>query len=164
MGERLFPNIRKITTVFCLSIIFITIGLFALRLTALSDMVQANGGGGPRLHEVEIAGTPFVYRVVDSLEFESPSARSMSRSALAENAEENDFYMRLEIIYDITGRSIYLSPFLSPGASISSGYLQGVPLVQGEHRGTAVITVYDPATRRQLGSRSHSIMIEIGES
>jgi len=161
MGERLFPNIKKITTAFCLSIIFITIGLFALRLTALSDMVHIEGDY-QRLHETEISGVPFAYRVVEVLGFGSPDSRSVAGGALAQSDEENNLYMRLEIIYDITGRSIYLSPFMPPGAVINSGYLQGAALGQGEHRGTAIITIYDPATRRQLGSRSHPIIIEIG--
>ena len=160
MGERLFPNIRKLTTAFCLSIIFLTLGLFALRLTALSDMVHVEVTPPAPMYEMEISGTTFSYRVATTMEFESPEARG---TIMAESDDENVFYMRFEIIYDRTGKSVYLSPFLAPGRRITSGYLQGTFLEPGERRSTVTVTVYDPATRRQLDSRAHPVTLIIGE-
>ena len=160
MGERLYPSIRKITTTFCCAIIILTVGLFALRMTALSDMVRVQEPPA-RLSAITIGEVAFVYRIAAVMEFESPGA---SGSVMAENNEENEFYMRFEIIHEITERSIYLSPFLAPGQSITEAYLQGegALLERGDHRSTATVTVYDPANRRQLDSQTHPVTIRIG--
>ena len=158
MGERLFPNIKKMTTTFCLAIVFLTIGLFALRMTVFSDMVMVEDVPLPS-HEITVSGMAFTYRLANTVEFASPDARG---DITVENDEENSFYMRLEIIHDISGLSIYLSPFLAPGQEISAAYLQGIPLEAGEHRSTATVTVYNPGNRRQLGSQTHPVTIRIG--
>ena len=160
MGERLYPNIRKITNVFCIAIIVLTLGLFALRMTALSDMVMVEEPA-PRSDAQMIDDVMFAYRVASVMEFDYPGARG---SIMAENDEENEHHMRLEIIHEITGKSIYVSPFLAPGASVTSAYLQGELLDPGEHRGTAIITAYNPANRRQVDSYEHPVTIRINEA
>ena len=159
MGERLYPSIRKITTAFCCAIILLTIGLFALRMTALSDMVREQERP-VRLSEILIDGEAFTYRIDSAMEFASPTAES---NIMAKNSEDNEFFMRFEIIHEITDRSIYLSPFIAPGQSITSIYLQGkgTLLEQDDHRSIALVTVYDPANRNQLGSQTHPVTIRI---
>ena len=160
MGERLYPNVKRITNLFCLAIILLTVGLFALRLTALRPMVRDEAPApGPAHEELMINGAAFGYILPGEIEFASPDAEGNIKIA---SIEENTFHMRLEIVYDITGRSVYLSSFLRPGEEIASIRLQGSPLAAGEHRCTAVITVYDPATRRQVYSHSRPVTIRIG--
>jgi len=159
MGERLYPNIKRITNLFCLAIILLTVGLFALRLTALRGMVRDEAPPpAPTHEELMVNGMAFGYILLNDIDFDSPDAEGNIK---ARNIEENTLHMRLEIVYDITGRSVYLSPFLRPGEEIVSIRLQGSPLASGEHKCTAIITVYDPATRRQLHSHRQPVTIRI---
>ena len=160
MGERLYPNIKRITNLFCLAIILLTVGLFALRLTALREMVRDEDPDPVSAHdELTVNGVAFGYVLIDEIDFGSPGAEG---NITVKNIEENTFHMRLEIVYDISGRSIYLSPFLRPGDEISSARLQGSEMESGEYNCTAVITVYDPATRRQLYVHRQPVTLRIG--
>jgi hypothetical protein len=162
MGERLYPNVKRITSLFCFAIIMLTVGLFALRLTALRDMVrdEVSAPPVPTHEEIMINGTAFGYVLFSEIDFASPDSYG---SINVENIEGNSFRMRLEIIYDITDRSVYLSPFLRPGDRISSMQLQGLPLPPGEHRCTAIIIVYELDGRGELHRHSQPVTIKIGQ-
>ena len=160
MGERLYPNVKRITNIFCLAIVVVTLLLFTLRLTALDNMVRdPNAPPEPISDSVEVEGTAVSFRIRDKIDFDSPSSYG---NIAIENSADNNFYMRLEIFYDISGRSVYLSPFLKPGDKFESAKLQGKPLAAGTYSCTAVITAYDPATRQQLQSHSQPVTIHIG--
>ena len=160
MGERLYPNVKRITNIFCLAIVLVTLLLFTLRLTALSGMVRdPDEAPEPVSETVEIEGTAVSFRIRDKINFDTPTSYG---NIAIENSAENDFYMRLEIFYDISGRSIYLSPFLKPGEKFESARLQGNPLAAGTYGCTAVITAYDPTNRQLLQSHSQPITVHIG--
>ena len=160
MGERLYPNVKRITNIFCLAIVLVTLALFTLRLTALSSMVRdPDAPPEPVSETVEVEGTAVSFRIRDKIDFESSTGYG---NIAIENSADNDFYMRLEIFYDISGRSIYLSPFLKPGDKFESAKLQGRPFSAGTYGCTAVITAYDPETRQLLQSHSQPVTIHIG--
>jgi hypothetical protein len=159
MGERLYPNVRRITNIFCLAIAVITMALFTLRLTAFNRIAREPEQEEPQSDSVLVDGASLLnYRIRDKIEFTGAGQKG---NITIENDPGNDYYMRLEIIYDISGKSVYLSPFLAPGESVTSAYLQGDQLVMGEYKCTAVITAYDPATREEMQNHKQPVTITI---
>ena len=161
MRGRLYPNIRKITNWFCFSIVVITVLLFMLRLTAFSDMVNEPPEAELPPKQAYIEGTTFNYRLQERIDFKAADAPG---GIMVENIEGSEFYIRLELIYDISGKSVYVSPFLKPGDKITSASLQGGPTRAGDYKCTAVVTAYDPATRQELQSQKHPVIIHIGSA
>lgn len=169
VGEKLNPNARKITSAFCIVIISVTFLLVILRLTVFSGMVPQDsmqdltpntnqGAVIPHPQENNGDETTLNYRIRTDIHFKS--AREKGNITII-NEPENNLYIRVEIIYDISGRSLYLSPFIKPGEKLDSAYLQGEELAPGVYSCTAEVSVYNPEDREKLETYKHEVVITV---
>ena len=150
MRRKLYSNMKRMTTLFCLAIVCVTLTTLTLRLTVLGDLT---GSPGPE----EVEGGLF-YVISRRVNFSSPEAPGDFR---IKNPETNEHYMRVSIIDDDTGYEVFYTGLISPGES-RGAYALHRQLPPGVHYGTARITAYDPETLMLLGSHEQDITLHIG--
>ena len=159
MKTRLYPNIKWLTTLFCVSLLSVTLLTLILRLTLLRDMALV---AMPTMQSTVAAGASdraFTYQINNKVYFSSADARG---DFLITNPESNTTYMQVDIIRNDTRKSVYFSGFITPGQSIQSGSLQGAALEQGVYECTAIISAFDAQTRTKLGSEEQQVSIYVG--
>ncbi len=79
-----------------------------------------------------------------------------------ENVPNNLYLMRVEIILDDTGETIYSTKYIEPNMHIQSAALD-VELEAGEYPATAVFYAYDQETLTEMGNVSCQLTIYILE-
>ena len=158
MRARLFPSLTHMTTFFSIAILCVTVAAFTLRLTVFSNIAAEPLPTAAAPVSLELEGDEFAYRMNAKIEFKAPDEKG---SFQIENPETNAHYMRLEILRDDTGKSIYYSGFITPGSKIKSAYLQGEEMAPGTYECTAIITAFDHETKEQVGSQEQAVTIVI---
>ena len=164
MEQRLYPNIKRMTNAFCGGIIAVTLAVLVCRLTFLSDMaITASPGLIQGTTNPQITGSNTAassdYLINSKIYFASATAKG---NVLITNTEQNEYYIRVDITVNDTGRSVYYSGDITPGTNISNARLQGDPLDEGEYACTATIIAYDPVTRDKVGQEEVPITIYVG--
>jgi len=154
MKRKLYSNMKRMTMLFSVAIICVTLTTLTLRLTVFGDLSGSVPGGSTTGPE----NGSFQYNIARRVNFSSPEALGDFRIV---NPEANEYYMRVSIIHPDTGQEVFYSGFVRPGESLRSAALH-VQLPSGEHESTARITAYDPETFRQLGSHEEEITLHIG--
>jgi hypothetical protein len=159
MKQKLFPNIRRMTNLFCLSIFCVTGAVLALRLTVfaemaaappeevMSSMVESEQGG------YKINGRP-VFATAES-----------KGDVFISNAEGNEYVINVDITLEDGGKSILSTGFIKPGNSRDSANLNpvGQQLEDGLYPCIAEITAIDPDSLKPVGSAKENIIVQIGE-
>jgi hypothetical protein len=159
MKQKLFPNLKKMTTMFCIGIIVITFSTLTMRLTFLNGMavvppVTIQDSSIPASN-----ASGLFYQINPKIYFATSESKG---NILITNLETNNEYIRVNLTLNDTGRSIYYSGDIAPGTSIASVRLQGAALEEGVYECTATITAYDPQTKDKLGSEDEAVTVYIG--
>jgi len=154
MKRKLYSNMKRMTTLFSIAIICVTLTTLTLRLTVLGNLANGPIGG----NTAQMESGMFPYTIARRVHFSSPGARGDFR---IENPETNEYYMSVSIINPETGQELYYTGFILPGESRREAALH-VQLPSGVHESIARVTAYDPITFRQLGSKEQDITLHIG--
>ena len=154
MKRKLYSNMQRMTSMFIIAIICVTVTTLALRLTVLGDLVIGGSGGGV----TQVENGLFPYTIARRVHFDYPGARGDFR---IENPETNEYYMSVEIIFPETGQVVFYTGFILPGET-RGRYTLHVQLPEGVHECIARVTAHDPATYRPLGSQEQAITLHIG--
>jgi hypothetical protein len=162
MQQRLFPNIKRMTVLFCAAIVLVTIVALVSRLTFLSGMVMAKPAGllTGDLHEEPVENPDADYTINSKIYFAEVGGKG---NILITNRETNPNYIRVDVRLNNTGRSIYYSGDIAPGTPIDSVRLQDGPEEEGVYKCTAFISAYDPDTRDKVGEEEVPVTVYIGE-
>jgi hypothetical protein len=161
MQQRLFPNIKRMTFVFCAAIVLITIVALISRLTFLSGMVPAQPAGltAGSVAEEPVEASDADYVINSKIYFAEVGGKG---NILITNRETNPNYIRVDVCLNKTGRSIYYSGDIAPGTPIESVRLQDGPEEAGVYECTAFISAYDPDTRDKVGEEEIPVTVYIG--
>lgn len=162
MRQRLFPNIKRMTGIFCAGIILITFLTLVLRLTLLSGMAETiptSGSLAQGSMQSGGNGDQPDYTINTKVYFASPDAKGNLRVT---NSDHNEHYIRVDLRLNDTGKSVYYSGDIAPGTPINTIRLQGDPLEEGVYECTATITAYDMKTRDKVSNDEIAITLYIG--
>ncbi|MCL2578549.1 MAG: hypothetical protein FWE32_00785 [Oscillospiraceae bacterium] len=154
MKRRLYSNMRRMTALFSVAILCVTLSALTLRLTVLGDLA---GGlpGGASIERVE--SDLLDYTIARRVTFRTATARGDMR---IENLSDT-FYMSVSIILPDTEQEVFYSGLIEPGQSLPERALH-VQLPTGTHESVARITAYDPNTLQPRGSHDREITLYIG--
>ena len=161
MKRKLYSNMRRMTALFSVAILCVTLSALTLRLTVFGDIelgTSGGGGGGGSMVE-RVENEQFNYSIANRVNFRTPQSRGNFR---IENPAENDYYMSVSIILPETGEELFYTGFIRPGESRGENALHLQTLPPGEHECIARVTVYDPETLRPRGSEERPIILYIG--
>ena len=154
MRHKLYPNMKRMTTLFCLAIICVTLTTLTLRLVVLSDLASAPPGGNAAQVESDL----FDYVIARRVNFASPGAPGDFR---IENPETNEYYMSVEIIFPETGHVVFYTGLIRPG-EVRRQFVLHRQLPPGTHECIARISAHDPITLEKRGSEEQEIILHIG--
>ncbi|MDR2908459.1 MAG: hypothetical protein LBU86_01055 [Oscillospiraceae bacterium] len=162
MKRKLFPNVRRITTIFTISIFCVTLAALFLRLTVFSDLKALaspvySAENDPSALEDEPGFFP--YSMSRNVYFATPDSRG---SFLISNPETNEYFMTVAVILPKTGENLLYTGFIMPGESLNDLALD-IPQPEGICECIAEITAYDPDTMRPVGSEQKDITLRVGE-
>ena len=154
MKRKLYPNMKRMTTLFCIAIICVTLTTLTLRLAVLGDLSNGLGSVGT----TQMENGQFSYVIARRVNFSSPDALGDFR---IENPETNEYYMMVSVLHPDTGQEIFYTGIIRPGESRRQAALH-IRLPAGVHETTARVTAHDPATLEQRGSKEQNITLHIG--
>lgn len=164
---RLYSSTRRMTTMFCTSIICITLAMLMLRLTVFSDMATAVAADSPETvdlagGEIESGDSEFPYRLNGKIYFSKSTAKG---NVLILNPEANRYLLSINIVLPETKDSLYYTGSLAPGTPIDSARLSaaGQKLPDGEYRCIAEISAIDPETQTKVVTVEEEVTIYIGK-
>ena len=155
MKRKLYSNMRRMTAMFSVAIICVTLTSLTLALTVFGDLA-ANGSAGAVVERVE--SELFSYTIASRVTFRTPESTGNFR---IENPESNEYYMSVSIILPETGQELFYTGFIRPGETRGEAVLH-IPLPVGVHECIARVTAYDPETFRERGSEERGITLYIG--
>jgi len=155
----LSKKLKRFTGIFFLSIACVTLAVLLVRLVLLPSLAPSPPGLFTDMVEGE---HPFAYRYNSKIYFPAPDAEG---NLLAENHEESDYYLNIEI-FDPDSRDVYMyTGFIEPGTVIDQiGLL--LPLPEGVHPLRIRITAHSrerEALYEQLGSIEEPIELYVGQ-
>lgn len=86
--------------------------------------------------------------------------RTMTGNITIRNPEENAYPVNVEIRNLETNEIVYTSGAIQPGYEIKEGTLEK-HLEKGEHKATALFSIYDPETKEKRGQVAAGITLKI---
>ena len=155
MKRKLYSNMRRMTTLFSIAIICVTLSALMLRLTVLGDLA-VSGAAGPAV--VRVNSELFPYTIARRVNFRTPESRGDFR---IENPQSNEYYMSVDVILPETGKTVFYTGFIRPGDRRGQSALH-IQLPEGAHEAIARVTAYHPVTFQPRGSEDRSITLYIG--
>lgn len=165
----LYSNTRRMTTLFCATIVCVTFVMLALRLTVFSDMATAVSAAAPSPVSTpapdssEITGDgEFPYNLNGKIYF--PKADSKG-NVLILNPEGNKYLLNINIMLPETKDSLYYTGNIAPGTFIDTAKLSeaGQKLDNGIYKCVAEISAVDPETLIKVASDQKAVTVYIGE-
>jgi hypothetical protein len=158
MKQKLFPNIRRMTSLFILGIFCVTLSVLALRLTVFSEMAVTV----PTETVSSMVEREDGYKINSKPIF--PTAASKG-DVFISNLEGNTFLINVDITLEENGKSILTTGFIKPGDSRDSVKLNpvGQELEDGLYSCVAEITAVDPDNLKPVSSAKENITIQIGD-
>lgn len=159
MKRKLYSNMKRMTSLFCVAILCVTLTSLMLRLTVFSDMALSAGPGEEtsQLQEEESDLLPYV--ISRRVTLETPASKGDFRIS---NPETNSHYITVSVVKPDTGENLLYTGFIKPGQSREQMALH-IQLPQGIYDCTAVVTAFDPDTLAPVGSEEREITLYIGE-
>lgn len=158
MQRKLFSNIRKITSAFCVSILCVTLSTLALRLTVFSDMAVAPESVESSMQSSEDGH----YQLNRKIYFSAADAKG---DLFLSNLSE-DKLIKVNIVLADSGQSILSTGFIKPGGTMNSSPLNplGMQLAEGRYDCIAEVAAYDESdVKTVLGTMEMEIEVYIGE-
>lgn len=165
----LYSKTRRMTTLFCATIICVTFVMLTLRLTVFSDMatvapVMADTPESVSLPDnSEISGEgEFPYKLNGKIYFPKTDSKG---DVLILNPEGNKYLLNINIMLPETKDSLYYTGNIAPGTAIDSARLSeaGQKLKNGEYKCIAEISAVDPETMVKVAGEQKSVTIYIGQ-
>ena len=153
MKRKLYSNMRRMTALFSVGILCLTVTALALRLTVFGDM---DGLHSPSVQQVQSELFPF--EIARRVSFRTPASSGDFR---IENPADNQYYMSVSIILPETGQQVFYTGLIGPGETRQSATLH-VQLPSGTYQCIARVTAYHPDTFEQRGSEDLEITLYIG--
>lgn len=158
MKRKLYANTKRMTSMFCVAIICVTLTSLMLRLTVFSDVAVAVAAE-ENVQVPQEDTSLFPYTISSKVSLESPQARG---NFMISNPETNTNYMTVAIVLPETGENVLYTGFVKPGEARESAALH-IPLPEGVYDCVAQVTAYDPQTLSPRGSEERPITLYIGE-
>ena len=158
MKHKLYANIRRMTNMFCVGILSVTLSVLALRLTAFSDMATAVP---QQVASNIITNEAGGYALNGKIHFTSADAKG---DVFITNLEDNPYIIKVNISLADTEESILYTGFINPGVSTDSAKLNhaGQRLGDGTYACVAEITTHDPDSLKAVDSTTEQVQIHIG--
>jgi len=153
MKRKLYSNMRRMTALFSVAILCVTVTALTLRLTVFGDM-----DGLPASPAQQVDSERFPFEIAQRVSFRTPDA---SGDFQIKNPETNQYYMSVSIILPETEQDVFYTGLIRPGETRQSGTLH-VQLPTGTHQSIARVTAYDPVTLEPRGSQDLDITLYIG--
>ncbi len=161
MKRKLYPNIKRMTSLFCVAIVCVTLTSLLLRLTVFSELavtaLAAPDETSLALSEEESGLFP--YTISRKVNFDSPQSQGNFQ---IHNPETNEFYMTVTIIKPDTGENLLYTGFIKPGQSRDKAALH-IQLPEGIYQCVAQVTAFDPETLEPSGNEERDITLYIGQ-
>lgn len=161
MKRKLYPNIKRITSLFCIAIVCITLTSLLLRLTVFNDLAVTALAAPDEtpITFVEEETELFPYTISNKVNLDTPQSQG---SFQIHNPESNEFYMTVTIIKPDTGENLLYTGFIKPGQSREKASLH-IELPEGIYQCVAQIVAFDPETLEPAGSEERDITLYIGQ-
>lgn len=160
VNEKLFPNLKKMTTIFCIAIAVITVGFLLVRLLVFGGATP-KAPGAPTTNTSDVAVPDDLnIELSDKLTFANPTEVASLRVKIAKEQEEK---VGIRILRNDDNKEIYKSPQLSAGDRKLNVMLSRSDMPKGTYNCTAEITTYDPVTQQPLGTYTRNITVVIKE-
>lgn len=157
MQDKLFPNIKKMTTIFAIIIFSVTVGVLLLRLTVFSNKVankpSVNGEAVTSSQNQELD-----FSMDDRVIFDTARANG---SLKIKFPKENKQSIRFTITRKDTQREIYSSKTILPGDKSINIKLSKNDLEKGEYPCIVEITTYELETDKKLETFQQDLTIVI---
>lgn len=158
MSRKLYSNLKRMTTGFCIGIFCVTVSVLALRLTVFSDIATAPSNSS---NSSLISSQHGDYQINSKIYFSSATSKA---DLFITNSSEN--LIKIDIVENSSGRSVLSTGLIQSGASLSSARMNpdGQAFNDGIYSCTAEITAYAPDDlKREIKSATEDIEIYIGE-
>lgn len=158
MQTKLYGNIKRMTTVFGVGILCVTVSVAALRLTVFSDMAAAPSETISNMYSSEEDG----YQLNSKVYFSN--AKAKGDVYISNLSAEN--LMQVDIVLAETQESILNTGLISSGVSINTAFMNttGQQLEDGVYPCIANITSYSPDdVKKAIGTATVEIDVYIGE-
>lgn len=157
MKQKLFGNMKRMTTPFAVTILVLTLAAFVLRVTLLGDLAIASDTD---VRTVE--GTYIHYALNHQIYFSGPAAKG---NVLLSSDADNANYLTLTITNPDFKNPLLTTGFLQPGKTLDRTELDSVErknLKEGVYPCIATIKAYDPESRELLSTEERDVTIYIG--
>lgn|GEM_PF-686469 len=158
--SKLYANMKRLTTIFCVSILVLTVGILVLRLTVFKEMAAA-----PKL-DVEVLVQTRKHASESYTMNYQPYFPTVSTpgNLLLESPPGNSKDFTLTIMYERD--TLIKTTFLHPGDVVETHPMEEnirPKLAKGVYACTATIKVYEPDTRELLDSWEEQVNVYIEE-
>lgn len=167
MKDKLFVNLKKMTYIFSIAIMVVTVTILILRLTVFSDPASApvsnnktgssSSGGVKGKTDGDFV---FEYEIAEKMSFKNFEATANSG---IKSSKSNTAYMQVKIIRNDNKRSVFESEYLKPGVNRTNINLQGSYLPKGVYECTAEIIALDSTNQEPVETFTAPVVIEILE-
>ncbi len=160
MKRKLYSNMKRMTSGFCVAIVCVTLTSLLLRLTVFDDMaITATAPADETSVVAEEDSELFPYTISRKVYFDTPKSQGDFQ---IHNPETNKFYMTVTIIKPDTGENLLYTGFIKPGQSREKAALH-IQLPEGIYQCVAQITAFDPETLEPSGSEERDITLYVGQ-
>lgn len=163
MKPTLYPNMKKMTSIFFAGIVSITVATLSLRLTIFNSMATAASPAGETLVSTDTDtayGEVFTYQINKEITFSDPAAQG---NLLIHNPDTNKYMMTVDIVLADTGRSLVYTGLIKPGVSYNSAAMSSPQLEKGVYNCIAQICTRDPETLEPNGWLEVDVKVYVGE-
>ncbi|WRS26405.1 hypothetical protein U6B65_08560 [Oscillospiraceae bacterium MB08-C2-2] len=163
MKQKLFSNMKRLTSAFAISLLSVTLVVLVLCLTVFKDP-QAVAVIGTPSEDSSQSSQPADpdapnFTLNSKIYFARPDS---SGNLLFTNPAENSYKMSVNIILQETDKSVLFTGFVDPGESQEKKKLN-VELAEGVYPCIAEITVYDLNTFEPKGTTKAEVTLYIGQ-
>lgn len=158
MKGKLYPNIRRLTNLFCIGILCVTLSVLTLRLTVFSSMA----GTPPKAAANHmLLSEQDGYEINGRIYFSTTDSKG---DVFITNLEGNTSVLQVDITLNSNGKSILTTGFINPGVTMGTAKLNptGQKLKDGVYDCVAEITALDPNSFKAMGSAKETLQIYIG--
>lgn len=158
MNYKLYPNMKRMTTAFCIGIFCVTLSVLTLRLTVFSDVAEKPEQSASNL----LSSEKDEYRINGKIYFSS----STSKGDVFITNLSTENLIRVDITLEDTGESILYTGFINPGDSLNSTTMNpvGQQLENGVYACVAQVSAYSQDDiKTVIGSAEMQVEVYIGE-
>lgn len=156
MNIKLFPNIKRMTSMFCVGILCVTLSVLTLRLTVFSDMAAA-----PQNTSSLLSSEQDGYSINSKIYFSSAKGKG---DVFISNLEGNKYIIQVSVTPKDKDEAIIATGFLNPGVSIGATRMTpaGQKLKDGVYDCVAEISAHNLNDLKKVGSVMVNVQVYIG--